>query len=475
MPSPGDRVRHPIGGDGTLVAEADGGRRWIVVFDATPSLQRIVPAHATRLLPPAPPVPVPAAPPAASRPSPYDEPAIAPGPVPVLSGPIADARQALEALRLGVVPAAALEAVTVARDAEIATLTHLFRRESGMVLLAGAYGTGKTHLVEVAENRALQAGFLVARATFDPEEVPPSHPLRLYRALARGLRYPDDAGTGLGPLVERVADRRSHREPEGAAFHRYLGPAAWAVAHGDDVLAEDLLAWVEGALPGSHRELSADLKRFGWRGPALLALPDYRTFGQVMAHLLGGVAAWARDAGWRGLAVLLDEAEYLDQLESTSREMATNVLRYLAFASVEPGALPYGEGDVYRGGHAVHRALSTVFRPAQPLAVVCAFTPHPGIHDLLRGIAGEGVPILEIGAIDPTELGTLADRILALYTRVRPGLDPPEPHRCLLRGALAGAFRRGELDTVRRAARTVVEFWDLYHLSPERALAALGA
>ena len=40
------------------------GRRWIVVFDATPSLQRIVPAHATRVLPPSPPEPLPAAPPA---------------------------------------------------------------------------------------------------------------------------------------------------------------------------------------------------------------------------------------------------------------------------------------------------------------------------------------------------------------------------------------------------------------------------
>ncbi|MBN1336493.1 MAG: DUF2791 family P-loop domain-containing protein [Deltaproteobacteria bacterium] len=468
MARPGDRIRHPIGGDGVLVAEVDGGRRWIVIFDATPSLQRIVPAHATRLLPPQEPAPPP-------RPARQDEATAAPGLLPPVTEPPPDARQALEALRLGVVPASGLETLTVERDTEIATLGDLLRRERGMVLLAGAYGTGKTHLVELAENHALRAGYLVARVSFDPEEVPPSHPLRLYRALAGQIRYPDGAGVGLRPLLERVADRPSHLEPAGKAFHRYLGPAAWAVAHADDVLAEDLLAWIEGALPRSHRDLTGDLKRFGWRGPNLLALPDYRTFGQVMAHLLGGVAAWAQDAGWRGLAVLLDEAEYLDHLGSTSREMATNVLKYLAFASLDPSVLPYREADVYRGGHAVHRSLSTVYRTGQPLVVVCAFTPHPGIFDLLRRISGDSVPILEIGTIEPGALGTLADRILALYARARPDLDPPEGHRLALRSALTGAFRRGELETVRRAARTVVEFWDIYQVSPERALAALGA
>lgn len=444
----GDAVRHPVWGEGTIRSILDGGRRWRISFAHSPDLPRVVPAELLEV---------------ERRELPVLD----------LDAPAADLRQALEALRLGVVPAAGLEALTVAREAELAAIRDLVASARGLLLLSGGYGTGKTHLIEVAENRALSSGMLVARATFDPVEVPPSHPLRLYRALARGIRYPGGTATGLQPLLEKLAGSRAHRTHDGERFHRYLTPAAWSLEFGDDVLVEDLVAWVEGQLPQVNRELTGDLRRFGWPGPSLLALPDYRTFGQIMAYLLGGIATWARDAGYRGLLVLVDEAEYLDQLESVSRDMATNVLRYLAAASLDREELAFDPAAVYRGGQSVHRAIPESFVPDQPLAVMCAFTPHPTVNQVLRGIVGRRERILDLDPIPLAELGLLADQILALYREAWPHLDPPEADRRVVKAAITGAFRRGEMQNTRQAARLVVEFWDLYRSDAARALAAL--
>jgi hypothetical protein len=448
MAQVGETLVHPIWGPGRIRVILDGGRRWQVVFDGAPQLPRTIVAaqFETR----------------ADRALPRID----------FDAPNAALRQALEALRLGVVPAVGLQALTVGRDIELARLRSLIADARGMLLLSGNYGTGKTHLIEMVESEALCSRLVVARATFDPVEVPPSHPLRLYRALMQGLRYPDSPGQGLEPLLEKLVGRSTHDRPEGARFHRYLSATLWAMEKGDDALREDALAFVQGQLEQANDGLNRDLRGFGWKGPSMLALPDYRTFGQIMAYLLGGVAAWAQDAGYRGLLVLADEAEYLDQLETTSRDMATNVLKYLAMGSLDHATLPFDPGQVYRGGQSIHRGIPERFSDDQHLAVVCAFTPNPAISSVLRSIVPES-SLVPLEPIVASELDSLADRIFALYREAWPKLDPPVMHRRIVTGRLSGGFRRGEVETTRQAARLVVEFWDIYRASPDRALSAL--
>lgn len=384
----------------------------------------------------------------------------------------ADARQALEALRLGVVPPQGLSRLTVGRDVEQRRLRGLAEDARGMVVLSGGYGAGKTHLVELAEAEALAANMLVARATFDPEEVPPSHPLRVYAALMTGLRYPEGTGRGLAPLFDRLAGSKGHAEPYGAATHRWLTPALWAHArYGGGRLAADLLEWAEGA-PQDLESLRMRLHDAGWAGRRLLALPDYRTFGQIMAHLLGGVAAWAKDAGWGGLLVLLDEAEYFDHLDTTARGMAENVLRYLAIGALPDEQLPFDPRQVYRGGHEVHQDISPRFREDQPLAVLCAFTPNPRIDAALPGI----VPSRAVLPLDPLHalaFPRLADNVLQMVREAHPDLDPGASHQERVKKALADAWEEGRVANTRQAARMLVEHWDLYRFEPARALRAL--
>ncbi|MFZ5479357.1 MAG: BREX system ATP-binding domain-containing protein [Myxococcota bacterium] len=447
----GARVEHPVLGEGVVLRVVEGGRRWSVVFDARPRVPyRLSPRD---LRAPAPPPPL--------RPLPTPDVAAVPR-----------ARQCLEALRMGVVPAWGLDRLTVGRDTELASIEALLAARSGMRVLCGGYGTGKTHLVEVAEARARASHWLVARASFDAVEVPPSHPIRLYRELAASLSYPDDPRRGLLPLLDRLLDSRAHL-PGGSRAHGWLTPALWARAHVEDAsLLEDTVAWAAGEAVWME-ELRRGLARAGLDGAPMLALPDYRTFGQLMAHLLGGIAAWAKDAGYAGLLVLLDEAEYLDRLGAASQEMAQNVLKFLAVGAMPRASLAFDPEKVYRGGHDVHRRVPTRFAEDQPLAVLCAFTPHPGIERVLGGISRTPEWWLPLEPVRRGRLGDLADRVLEIAREVYPALDPRPEDREALRRALLTAWDGGQVENTRDAARMAVEYWDLYRASRERAARAL--
>lgn len=462
----GSRVHHRVMGPGVIRGVLDGGRTVLVAFDIRPRAPYLYPAADL--------VPLDAGPPPPPRPRANAAPP-APPPRPEPSWAPVD-RQSLEALRLGVVPVLGLERLTVGREEERARVGELLDAGRGMLVLSGGYGTGKTHMLELAEAEALRRGFLVGRATFDPVEVPPSHPLRLYRAVIEGLRYPGGAARGLRPLFEELGDSERHLSPTGERFHRWLSPAAWAARHvAEPLLADAYLDWVEGHSEEDAHDLTELLRRRGWAGPRLLGLPDYRTFGQLMAHLLGGIATWARDAGHKGLVVLLDEAEYLDGLGAVSRDMAENVLKYLAIGTLPREALAFDPDAVYRGGHAVHRAVPPVFDENQPLAVLCAFTPHPLVDAALRRLTMRGGVRLPLDPIPARLFPLLADRVLAMVQELHPEVQPEPQFRHLLRQALARAFEAGEIETSRQAARLCVEYWDLYRDAPDRAVRALRA
>lgn len=451
LPYPGERIEHRSMGPGSVARLLDGGRKVLVRFDRRPAAPSVVLVSDLRGvgLQPRP------EPPPRLRSRPQDPPD----------------RQTLEALRMGVVPVRGLEALTVGRQTELVELDHLLDRGRGMVVLSGGYGAGKTHMVELADAMGVGRGFVLARATFDPIEVPPSHPLRLYGALMRDLRVPGSAEPGLRPLLERIGPSEEHIH--GALRHRWLSPALFAVHHAPAELAQEVLAFVSGQGRDDHRELSAQLRRIGFKGPDMLGLPDYRTFGQVMAHMLGGVAAWSKDAGTSGLLLLLDEAEYLDRLGTHSREMAENVLRFLAIAALPPELLAFEPGAIYRGGQAVHRELNPVYRADQPLSVICAFTPDPQVDQVLRRTLLDPSNRIDLEPVRPSLLPVLAEKVYELVKAVHPELDPDPEHRRRITQALDRAFRGGQVESTRQAARLVIEFWDLYRLDPARALRAL--
>lgn len=453
----GSRLLHPVHGSGRVVTVAAGGRRLLVRFDRRPAVPTMVRADSVQLDVSEPVAPV-AAPPSSEAPA--------------LQIEQDDARQALEALRLGVVPRHGLAAITVGRGAELARIGRVLSGEpAGMLVLEGSYGAGKSHMLELTAELARDRGYGVATASFDPVEVPPSHPLRLYRALMESLHWPDGA-RGLAPLFERLD---AGQAPE----HRWLSAAhfAWSLDAGvHPTLPGDVMDFVTGRRRAYPGPLAKRLRRAGYTGPRPLGLPDYRTFGQVMAHLLSGVGAWARAAGHRGLVVVLDEAEYLDRLEPTGRAFARAVLSHLAVAALPDDALAFDPAELRAGGHAAHRALSPRAVGDPSLVVVAAVTPAPSVSAVLEGIFARPSQRLSLRSLRPSVLPALAERVgrLAMMAypelaaaRRRPGLSER------LTAVLADAFASGAIQSPRQAARFVVEFYDHLRWEPARALSRL--
>ncbi|MEI2693178.1 MAG: BREX system ATP-binding domain-containing protein [Anaerolineae bacterium] len=187
----GDAVEHPQFGRGVIAAIYRNGSEWLVRFDGGLRFRRprqeFVGEGEVTLAPAA---PLPSLDTQPMPPSQYQ------------------ARQLLEALRVGVAPAQHIQELTIGLEDERASLGQglaAAHGEGGAVrAVIGEYGYGKTHLVELAARAALERNFLVAVTSLDLGETPAHRGIAIYRSLLRGLRYPDSDERGIEPLVERV-------------------------------------------------------------------------------------------------------------------------------------------------------------------------------------------------------------------------------------------------------------------------------
>lgn len=414
---PGDRVIHARYGPGQILAVFPRGRARVRfdrrrLFPITVTLAELAHENHGQEIAPKREVPAPSAPPRAVVP-----------PRTPLTRDQAVLRQVIEALRLGVVPHSHVGDYTVGREKALRRIDQLLSSRQGLELIFGDYGAGKTHLLDLVEQMARQRGFVTARVVLDPNEVPLAHPQRLWRAIITSLRHPG-GGEGLVPILERLAQSADHFHPDGARFSRFLSPVlhAWRVGNAE------VWGWAADYIEGYRidpDDLQSVLRRWGWRGPRPLALPDFRTYGQVYVHLVGTVACWAADAGASGLCLLLDEAEQVESFDRRHRELSAEVLGQYAAATLPLEELGFDPDQLYRGGQEVHRKLPRRFDPEQPLAVVMALTPLPEIYSLARRLVRRPEIVLKpLSAGDKEEL---ARRVISLYARAYPraGISGP--------------------------------------------------
>jgi len=345
----------------------------------------------------------------------------------------------------------------------------------GQVLgVIGEYGAGKSHLMDIAEAKAREAGFVTSRVELDPREVPPSHPLRVYREIVSRLRYPGEAcGDGLEPLAARLVETGSSCW-KGKGLHRYLSPLVFAAGRDPGGEAwQAMLSYVEGRGTVHADEVMTLLRRIGWDGPGLLTLADWRTFGQVYAYLLGGIAAWSREAGWKGLAVFFDEAESIDSMGRQSQEFAETFLKYFAAASLPGAELPFRAGELRRGGHRVHREIPHVYRRGQPLIGVFAFTPHPDVGRVVESVVGRGRRIARLEHVGGALMPDLVTRIATVYREAYPGFRAARSDTQRLVRLVRALAGQGAVTSTRDVARLTVEYLDILRLRPDDAGRAL--
>ncbi len=393
------------------------------------------------------------------------------------------ARQALEALRLGVVPTTHLDTYTVGRDVELAVvhkdLVAAGAGAGGVRVVLGDYGAGKTHFLEMAELMALREGFLATRVTLDSKEVPPARPRRIYHQLARGIRYPDGPDTeplGLKPLLTKAAenDRLIGRlnDRKGKDYHPYLGPALYygsvlsSLEQTGDLL-EKLLDWIEGSEVAGNVELEKELRQATGGRVRLYALKDFRTVTHLYTLILGGIAEIARQVGYKGLAVMVDEAEFYSVLDGRDQGFADVLFRTFSAACLSPSVLHFDPKVLPRGGHAIHRSFSYRYKDEQPLYVVFALTHDPeGKAVLEKAIPGNR--FMALPPFTTKDYITLSERVMSLYDLAQTPLALGVKLAALMAKVIEPCHRSGLIENPRQALKFITEVVDITRHRPGR-------
>ncbi|MGW4388482.1 BREX system ATP-binding protein BrxD [Streptomyces sp. NPDC004685] len=337
-------------------------------------------------------------------------------------------REVVDALRRGTVPhsgldlfAVGLDRFTGALDEDVATAA---RGGAAFHAIRGEYGSGKTFFARWLAERAKRAGLAAAEVQISETETPLHRLETVYRRLTERLSTATHQPSALRAIVdswfytleEEVLDNGDVDEEDEAALgqavdalmERRLAEVARttpafaaalrgyrrAIAAGDAVTAEALIAWL-----GGQKSVAASARKAaGVRGD----LDHFAALG-----FLQGLLTVLRDCGHPGLLVVLDEIETLQRVRGDVREKGLNALRQL-LDEIDAGRFPglflviTGTPAFFDGPQGVQRLLPL----AQRLAT--DFTTDPRF-DSPRAVQ------LRLAGFDLERLGELGSRVRDLY------------------------------------------------------------
>ena len=182
------------------------------------------------------------------------------------------AEQSLEKLRMGIPPAGFVEKFTVGRKEEVRWLDdHLINDESYSLLLKANYGAGKTHLLELIREKALQKRFGVSLTILDAKSgVRFNRMDQMFGAILRNLkislldRAPGNLEQTLDFLAEASERARTDSTVPGYEFWaKVTNNWRWDYAEGltSPPLFVAFRAWVSSGTP-QVRQLVIDWLTF---------------------------------------------------------------------------------------------------------------------------------------------------------------------------------------------------------------------
>jgi len=335
------QVVHPRLGRGRLVSTSNGGTMWDVLFESGVRFRLPFNQFETKLTPPPPRQITPLRSSAFASLS-LDEAG--------LSG--FHARQTIEALRMGIVPLTDVETLTIGLKVERTALSRALSRaasEGGdVVAVIGNYGYGKSHFVELAARMALSEGFLVASASLDLKEMPPSKPYEIYKGVINAIRYPQTDARGLGVLIQQALDAPSILTQflQESSIDERNCPLSAVLRRLQDTQTneakEALIAWLSGQdAPRMYTSKLPKLYRNGENA-------------RQYAYLLLRISRLAMMLGYGGLAVLIDESEHYSLLRPNMRERADSFFKAMIYGAagdngdrVDDSTIPHRVNTAY--------------------------------------------------------------------------------------------------------------------------------
>ncbi len=244
-----------------------------------------------------------------------------------------EARVAIEALRAGVPNRAAIRLLGDGEDAIEAAFDRGLdasdqpepgRQEPGL-LVAGGFGTGKSHLLGYLREVALQRNFVVSTVTIS-KETPLGTPRFVFAAALRNSLVPgrnDDAITVALGEVQRIQGAVQRLELWASTPEAGLAPVFAAILHLlNRQLDPELQRGIETFLAGGKLPLSLLRKALSQGGAR--GMFDLRVASEVQLLLQRQrfLPALFRAAGFAGWCVLLDEIELIGRYGPLQRALA---------------------------------------------------------------------------------------------------------------------------------------------------------
>lgn len=372
----------------------------------------------------------------------------------------------VEAFRLGIVPRQDVEAFTFGREKEVATvqsaLSRLVQGQGDVYLVEGEYGTGKTHIIEYLHHRALQAGILTSICQFDPQEVSPHRPKRVYREIVHNLRFIHDGKEhGFRELLLMAADVDLND-------HAFLGPVLAKLRRLDQAQtpSEVFWQWIEGE---STKEYATETPspsrvRGGQRIPALY---DFSTAADFYCNIISGISYLARCLGLQGLVLLIDEAETVTHLwDIIYLTKSVNFMEGLVRTA-------QNDPDLKRiSPRMIHnrvRPVPYIYREPTIL-LVFATTPSPYEYGYLK-LANRVQRRIELRPLEDRALVDAFTSLVMLYRRAYPDFDIPG----ITQKKLFRAAQTRGVDGVRSFVKFCVEGMDVARVGSARLQTGTGS
>ncbi len=375
------------------------------------------------------------------------------------------ARRMIEAFRLGIVPHQDVESFTFGREQQVQTieaaLRELARGKGDVYMAEGEYGTGKTHLLEYLHHRALARGMAASLVQFDPLEVTPHRPKRVYRELVHNLRYiSEDREHGFRDLLLKATELDM-------SDHVFFGPVLAKLRRIDraHIQSEVLWQWIEGE---STKEYATELKspyrvKGGQRIPALY---DFSTAADFYCNIISGISWMCRQLGMKGLVLLIDEAETVTRL--------WDVIYLTKSVNFMDGLVRTAQNDrdlkrvSDRMIHNKVKPVPYIYRdPA--LLLVFATTPSPYDYAYIK-LANRVRHRIELDPLSDRALVDAFSTMVMVYARAYPGFELTELEQ---KKVLHEAARRN-VEGVRAFIKFSVEALDVARLRAAGLLPARG-
>ncbi|MHB1159748.1 MAG: BREX system ATP-binding domain-containing protein [Chloroflexota bacterium] len=241
-------------------------------------------------------------------------------------------RQAIEGLRSGIPNRDAVQLLGSSQP-EIEASYHQLLADAkeraaagqagGSLLMAGDFGSGKSHLMEHFHHQALDQGFVCSKLVVS-KEMPLYDPVKVYRAAISGAAVPGVMGAPLPELAARLDPSR----PEYVAFREWvngesgLNPRFAATLHlheqmrGDHDIQERILGFWGGDRINTG-ELKKALKSVG--AASAFSIEKAPTGKDLAIQRFSFISRLIVAAGYSGWLLLLDEVELVGRYSFMQR------------------------------------------------------------------------------------------------------------------------------------------------------------